>query len=76
MCDEQEIETTDEIPVLFTADIELLGARLTDIITAMGLPEDRTNAVIRLIYDAVEDHHEGILDTFDNVSEIEQEEEN
>lgn len=75
MCDEQELEMTDEIPVLFTDDVELLGDRLMDIIIAMGLPEEQTNAVLRLINDAVEDHHQNILDTFEDTIEIEDEEE-
>ncbi|SCM80303.1 conserved hypothetical protein [uncultured Sporomusa sp.] len=74
MCDEQELEMTDEIPVLFTDDVELLEDRLMDIIIAMGLPEEQTNAVLRLINDAVEDHHQNILDTFEDTIEIEDEE--
>lgn len=66
MCDEHDPEMTDEIPVLFTDDIELLGDRLMDIIIAMGLPEEQTNAVLRLINDAVEEHHQNILDTFED----------
>lgn len=68
MCEEkdmQELETTEEIPVLFTDDVELLEDRLSDIIIAMGLPEEQTNAVLRLISDAVEEHHMNILDTFE-----------
>ncbi|WP_094603589.1 hypothetical protein SPSIL_054360 [Sporomusa silvacetica DSM 10669] len=79
MCDELEPEMTDEIPVLFTDDVELLGDRLMDIIIAMGLPEEQTNAALRLINDAVEEHHENILDTFEDTIEIvenEEEEEN
>ena len=74
MCDEQELEMTDEIPVLFTDDVELLEDRLMDIIIAMGLPEEQTNSVLRLINDAVEDHHQNILDTFEDTIEIEDEE--
>lgn len=69
MCDELEPEMTDEIPVLFTDDVELLGDRLMDIIIAMGLPEEQTNAALRLINDAVEEHHENILDTFEDTIE-------
>lgn len=76
MCDELEPEMTDEIPVLFTDDVELLGDRLMDIIIAMGLPEEQTNAVLRLINDAVEEHHENILDTFeDTIESVENQEE-
>lgn len=75
MCDEQDLELTDEIPVLFTDDVELLGDRLMDIIIAMGLPEEQTNAVLRLINDAVEDHHQNILDTFEDTIDLEDEEE-
>lgn len=78
MCDEkeeQEIETTEEIPVLFTEDVELLEDRLSDIIIAMGLPEEQTNAVLRLISDAVEEHHMNILDTFEFTLGDEEEEE-
>ena len=78
MCDEQEPEMTDEIPVLFTDDVELLEDRLMDIIIAMGLPEEQANAVLRLINDAVEEHHQNILDTFEDTINInnEVEEEN
>ncbi|HWR44746.1 hypothetical protein [Sporomusa sp.] len=76
MCDEQELEMTDEISVLFTDDVELLGDRLMDIIIAMGLPEEQTNAVLRLINDAVEDHHQNILDTFEDTIDTEDEDEN
>jgi len=76
MCDERDLEMTDEIPVLFTDDVELLGDRLMDIIIAMGLPEEQTNAVLRLINDAVEEHHQNILDTFeDTLEDIPEEEE-
>ncbi|CQR73125.1 hypothetical protein SOV_49100 [Sporomusa ovata DSM 2662] len=75
MCDELEPEMTDEIPVLFTDDVELLGDRLMDIIIAMGLPEEQTNAALRLINDAVEEHHENILDTFEDTIEIVENEE-
>lgn len=75
MCDELEPEMTDEIPVLFTDDVELLEDRLMDIVIAMGLPEEQTNAAIRLISDAVEDHHRNILDTFEDTIDIDNEEE-
>ena len=65
MCDEKDLEMTDEIPVLFTEDIELLEDRISDVIIAMGLPEEQTNAVLRLISDALEEHHSNILDTFE-----------
>lgn len=73
MCDEHDLEMTDEIPVLFTDDVELLGDRLMDIIIAMGLPEEQTNAVLRLINDAVEEHHQNILDTFEDTIDIDNE---
>ncbi|MDD4601408.1 hypothetical protein SDC9_11446 [bioreactor metagenome] len=78
MCDEQEFENADDdISVLFTDDVELLGDRLMDIVIAIGLPEEQTNAVLRLINDAVEDHHQNILDTFeDTVIDNEDEAEN
>jgi hypothetical protein len=74
MCDEKEIEMTDEIQVLFSDDIEILEDRLTDIIVAMGLPEEQTNAVLRLINDVLEDHHADILDTFEDTLEDEDDE--
>lgn len=75
MCDEHDPEMTDEIPVLFTDDVELLGDRLMDIIIAMGLPEEQTNAVLRLINDAVEEHHQNILDTFEDTMDLPDEDE-
>jgi len=66
MSDEKELEMMEEIPVLFTDDIEILEDRLMDVIIAMGLPEEQTNAVLRLINDALEDHHANILDTFED----------
>ncbi|HWR38970.1 MAG TPA: hypothetical protein VN611_05690 [Patescibacteria group bacterium] len=66
MCDEKILEDSDEIPVLFTDDIDLLEDCLTDIILAMGLPETQTNAVLRLISDTLEDHHANLLDTFES----------
>jgi hypothetical protein len=65
MCDMKDIETTEELQVLFTDDIDLLEDRLSDIIIAMGLPEEQTNAILRLINDALEDHHLNILDSFE-----------
>jgi hypothetical protein len=66
MCDEKEIETTEEIEVLFSDDIEILEARLTDLIIAMGLPEEQSDAVLRLVSEILEDHHADILDTFED----------
>lgn len=66
MCDEKELEPTEEIPVLFSEDVEILEDRLTDIIVAMGLPEEQTSAVLRLVSDVVEAHHADILDTFED----------
>lgn len=76
MCDEKELETTEEaeVQVLFTDDVEILEDRLTDIIIAMGLPEDQTEAVLRLIDDALAEHHLNILDTFEEVLGEEEEE--
>lgn len=62
---EKNYETNEEIPVLFTEDVELLEDRLTDIIIAMGLPDEQTSAVLRLIADTIEEHHMNILDTFE-----------
>ena len=67
MCNEKELETNEEIQVLFTEDVEILEDCLTDIILAMGLPEEQTNAVLRLISDAVVDHHANILDTYEDI---------
>jgi hypothetical protein len=67
MCDEKELETAEEIEVLFTDDVEILEDRLTDIIIAMGLPEEQTNAILRLIDDALVEHHANILDTFEDI---------
>ena len=66
MCDENDLELTEEIPVLFSDDIEILEDRLTDIIVVMGLPEEQTNAVLRLISDVLQDHHSDILDTYES----------
>jgi hypothetical protein len=70
MCDEKEIETTEEIQILFTDDVEILEDRLTDIIIAMGLPEEQTDAVLRLIDDVLAEHHANILDTFEDFLEV------
>ncbi|MCE5284336.1 MAG: hypothetical protein LLG02_00590 [Pelosinus sp.] len=68
MCDCDENELVDEeINVLFTEDVDILEDRLTDIIVAMGLPEEQTSAVLRLMSDALEEHHANILDTFEDV---------
>ncbi|BBB91971.1 MAG TPA: hypothetical protein PKA28_06160 [Methylomusa anaerophila] len=67
MCDEKDLEIPEDIQVLFTDDIEILEDRLTDIIVAMGLPEEQTSAVLRLISDSLDDHHANILDTFEDV---------
>lgn len=75
MCDMKDIETTEELQVLFTEDIDVLEDRLTDIIIAMGLPEEQTNAVLRLINDAMEDHHLNILDTFEETLGVKDDEE-
>jgi hypothetical protein len=74
-CEEKNPEMTDEIPVLFTDDMELLEDRLADIIIAMGLPEEQTGAVLRLVSDALEDHHSNILDTFECIIADEEDEE-
>jgi hypothetical protein len=66
MCDDKEIETEEEIEVLFSDDIEILEARLTDLIIAMGLPEEQSDAVLRLVSEILEDHHADILDTFED----------
>ena len=76
MCEEQKLEMTDEIPVLFTDDVELLGDRLMDIIIALGLPDNQTNAILRLIDDAVADHHENILDTFEDILDTQEQADN
>ncbi|HEY3426596.1 MAG TPA: hypothetical protein VGL27_17505 [Negativicutes bacterium] len=75
MCDE-ELEMDEEIQVLFTEDVEILEDRLTDVIIAMGLPMEQANAVLRLISDAIEDHHANILDTFEGITNEDEEEEN
>ena len=66
MCDDKEFAATEEIEVLFSDDIEILEARLTDLILAVGLPEEQSDAVLRLISEILEDHHADILDTFED----------
>ena len=73
MCNETELEIDEEIQVLFTEDIEILEDRLNDIIIAMGLPEEQTNAVLRLISDSLVEHHFNILDTYEDVLEEDEE---
>lgn len=76
MCNEEEVEIDEDIQVLFTEDIEILEDRLNDIILTMGLPEEQTNAVLRLISDSLVEHHFNILDTYEDVlEELEEEEE-
>lgn len=65
MCDEKELDLEEEISVIFSDDIEILEDRLTDIILAIGLPEEQTGAILRLISDAIEQHHADILDTLE-----------
>jgi hypothetical protein len=74
MCNETDLEIDEEIQVLFTEDIEILEDRLNDIIITMGLPEEQTNAVLRLISDSLVEHHFNILDTYEDVLEEEDEE--
>lgn len=74
MCDEKDLELTEEIQVIFTEDVEILEDRLSDIIIAMGLPEEQTDAVLRLISDALEEHHANILDTFEDTMDDGEEE--
>ena len=66
---EAEFEADDEMQILFTNDIEALEDRLTDIIVAMGLPEEQTNAVLSLINDSMAGHHVNILDTHETACE-------
>jgi len=68
---ESDLETTGEIQVFFSDEIEILAERLSDVIMAMGLPEEQTDAVLRLIGDIVEDHHSDILDAFEETIEDE-----
>lgn len=74
MCNETELEMDEDIKVLFTEDIEILEDRLNDIVLAMGLPEEQTNAVLRLISDSLVEHHFNILDTYEDVLEEQEEE--
>jgi len=67
MCNDAEVEIDEEIQILFTEDIEILEDRLNDIILAMGLPEEQTNAVLRLVSDSLVEHHFNILDTYEEV---------
>ncbi len=72
MCEEKhvaEMEDMDEIPVLFEEDIDILEDRLDDIIMAIGLPEEQTNAILRLISDALDEHHNNILDTYEDLED-------
>ena len=72
MCEEKnvaELEDMEEIPVLFDEDIDILEDRLDDIILAIGLPEEQTNAILRLISDALDEHHNNILDTYEDLED-------
>ena len=70
MCDEKCMEEmNEEVPVLFEEDIDILEDRLDDIIMAIGLPEEQTNAILRLISDALDEHHNNILDTYEELEE-------
>lgn len=69
MCDEKQLEEMEEVPVLFDEDIDILEDRLDDIIMAIGLPEEQTNAILRLISDALDEHHNNILDTYEELEE-------
>lgn len=72
MCEEKhvaEMEDMEEIPVLFEEDIDILEDRLDDIIMAIGLPEEQTNAILRLISDALDEHHNNILDTYEELED-------
>ena len=70
MCDEKCLdEMNEEVPVLFEEDIDILEDRLDDIIMAIGLPEEQTNAILRLISDALDEHHNNILDTYEELEE-------
>ncbi len=70
MCDEKCLEEMEqEVPVLFEEDIDILEDRLDDIIMAIGLPEEQTNAILRLISDALDEHHNNILDTYEELEE-------
>ena len=70
MCEEKCLEEMEqEVPVLFEEDIDILEDRLDDIIMAIGLPEEQTNAILRLISDALDEHHNNILDTYEELEE-------
>jgi len=70
MCEEKCMEEmNEEVPVLFEEDIDILEDRLDDIIMAIGLPEEQTNAILRLISDALDEHHNNILDTYEELEE-------
>ena len=70
MCDEKCLEEmNEEVPVLFEEDIDILEDRLDDIIMAIGLPEEQTNAIFRLISNALDEHHNNILDTYEELEE-------
>ena len=70
MCEEKCMEEMEqEVPVLFEEDIDILEDRLDDIIMAIGLPEEQTNAILRLISDALDEHHNNILDTYEELEE-------
>ena len=69
MCDKKQLEEMEEVPVLFDEDIDILEDRLDDIIMAIGLPEEQTNAILRLISDALDEHHNNILDTYEELEE-------
>ncbi len=66
MDDAKDLEVLEDIPVLFSDDVEILEDRLTDIVLAIGLPEEQAGAVLRLISEAMEHHHQDILDTFES----------
>ncbi|MBP1764083.1 MAG: hypothetical protein H6Q65_1141 [Firmicutes bacterium] len=70
-----EFENNEDIEILFTEDLELLEDHLSDIILAIGLPEEQTNSILRLIDDALENHHANILDTVEQFLSEEEEDE-
>ena len=74
MSNDNEFEANADIEVLFTEDLELLEDHLSDIILAIGLPEEQTNSILRLIDDALENHHANILDTVEQFLSDEEEE--
>lgn len=75
MCELEEVETAEEIPVLFTDEMDILEDRLTDIVLAAGLPEEQTNAILRLINDALEEHHYDLLEVVEDMLAEDDEEE-